>query len=206
MSAAAIGALTLALLGPPPEWEAQREDGNPRVDAGIQGGRHLGFHLKGEWQFAQWHHGEAGVGGLFATHVYFQRDPRRPQAGVDIEGADTSVNLAPTVGHTFRFAKRRLSLATLAYLGMSIRNQHTAVVDPAHDFRQRHDTTRLYADLGVLVSVGVRLGRRLGLNLDGVIPLYVGPDGYGFPRQSTVTSPYVGLSLSVYLGALRSRS
>ena len=27
MSAAAIGALTLALLGPPPEWEAQREDG-----------------------------------------------------------------------------------------------------------------------------------------------------------------------------------
>ncbi|MEE9382316.1 MAG: hypothetical protein V3V08_02760 [Nannocystaceae bacterium] len=117
---------------------------------------------------------------------------------MEINGKHTSVNIAPTLGHTFRLARRRISIATLGYVGMSIRNQHTEVVDDEHDFTQQLDTTKVYADLGVLISFGVRMGKHMGLNLDGVIPLYVGPPSNGFPFQWTIASPYGALSLSYY--------
>lgn len=181
-----------------PEWKRQLEYGLPRVDVGVQGGRHVGGFLRGEWHPLAWRRGELALGGIFATHVYFQRDPRRPQEGVPLRGLDTSVNLAPTLGHTFRLARRRVSLSTFGYTGISIRSQRTSVTDEAHDFTKRHDTVRAYADFGIGVSLGVRLGRSWGLGLHGVVPLWVGPPSYGLPLSWTVTSPWAGLHVSYY--------
>ena len=47
-----------------------------------------------------------------------------------------------------------------------------------------------------MTSIGVRFGRFGGINIDGAVPLFVGPNGYGFPAQWTITGPWVGLSLT----------
>lgn len=182
-----------------PEWGEQLERGTPRLSMGFAAGIHLGGVLRGEWSAVSWRHGELGIGGLFATHVHFQRDPRAPQPGVTIRGLDTSVNLAPSVVHTFRFARRRVGLGAGVYAGISIRNQHTRIEDEVNDWSRRHDFTAPFADLGTLVHLDVRLGARWGVALDGVVPLYLGPDAVAIPTAWAVTGPYVGLSAMVHL-------
>jgi hypothetical protein len=117
---------------------------------------------------------------------------------VPIRGTDANINLSATFGHTFRFARGRLHLSTLGYVGMSVRTQHTEVEDEMHDFVQRKDVDRLFADLGGMLSFGSRIGKRWGVSLDGIVPLYIAPQGHGLPMQWTLTSPYVGLSAAFY--------
>ena len=182
-----------------PEWIEQADRGTPRFDLQPTIGLHFGFAARGRWHPLTWSRGELAIGGQLATHWHLQHEPGRAQPGVELSGSDTSVNLAPFVIHTFRLAERRLGLSVGGYTGISIRNQHIELRDDAHDLAVRHDFAAAFADLGVLLGVDVRLGARWGLALDGVVPLYLGPDAVAIPGTWAVTGPYVGLGLSFYL-------
>lgn len=182
-----------------PEWAAQAARGTPRLDLGPTVGLHFGFQARGRWHPVTWHHGELAIGAQMATHFHLAHEPGKPQPGVKITGADASVNLAPFVMHSFRFAKRRLGLGLGGYVGMSIRSRHQKLTDPAHGLSRRHDFSEAFADVGALVAFDVRIGRRWGISLDGVVPLYVGPDTMGIPVAWTVTGPYAGLSAVFFL-------
>ncbi len=188
-----VGFLLLVAV---PEHDAGYEQA-PRASIGAAAGLSQGFQLGGSFPVRGWHHGELAVGILFATRFNFLQDPRRKQSGFDLSGADATIDLAPTFGHDFRLARRRMHLGLHVYAGLGLRTQRTRLQDPEHDIDTRYVHTAAYGLLGTLVTVGARLGRAWGLDLTGAIPWVVtGQAALG--HTWLVDSPYVALSLARY--------
>lgn len=167
-----------------------------RVDLGANAGiLTIGWHARFEWAFSQWRAGELGVGLAFANYYHFLRDPRIEQEGVEITGADANIHVAPTFGHTFWFAKRRVGLGLQVFPGLVVRTQRATLVDEGNDFEYPYRDTSLFFEAGGRLQFGVKVARHWGVNLDAVVPFFVSSQarlGYGWQ----VSTPYGGLSVS----------
>jgi hypothetical protein len=193
----------LLLVSPTVQETAPVEQQGPladraRVDLGANAGiLTIGWHARFEWAFSRWKAGELGVGVAFANYFHFLRDPRVDQEGVGISGADANINVAPTFGHTFWFAKRRVSLGLQVYPGLVIRNQRATITDEGNDFERPYRDTSLAFEAGGRFQFGVKVARHWGINLDAAVPFFVsGQSNLGYGWQ--VSSPYGGLSASYH--------
>jgi hypothetical protein len=193
-----VSAVILSLLlgaAPTPDLERAWSEGTrPRVEIGGNGALAWGFTARAEAQVARWSHGELGVGGLFATHFWFLFDPRREVPGVELRGTDKTFRLAPTVGHTFRFARHRVGISTWIWTGLNLRSQHSSLADPQHGLDERVATAAPFFELGAAMSVSVRLGRHLGLGLDVATPLWMSGT-LDFGAMQLTTPAFAGLSV-----------
>lgn len=202
---ALLAALVVGAAAPAPSARAA-DDGAPwdadpwvRVDLGADVGTALGGKVTVAAEPARWSFGALGVGVWVAGHAHAWK-PAATGAddGLAWSGLDADVRAAVYLGHVFRFADRRLGVGVHAYSGLVSRWVDTRVRDDAHDLdlSQRHQT--LTSETGVRVEVPVRLSRRLGLVVDGTMPLFVLGQP-GLPLSWDVAGPTVGLALSVHL-------
>ena len=166
--------LALLVLAPGPaaaDWTARLR---PRVELGPSVGvlparYSFGFHALGELQLATWRHGEVGVGALFAVHFTpVQIDELR---SLELSALDTSIGLAPTIGHTFRFFSRRLSLSVQIYTGLRVRTTRSSLEDPGHGISVSHSHAAVFWEAGCAVWAGWQISEHWGIRAGGAMPV-----------------------------------
>lgn len=174
------------------------DDSWMRVEAGADVGLQSGGKAVFVAEPTRWKRGSLAVGGLFSVHNHFWHTPGYVPDGLEYRGLDLGFLTAGTVGHVFRFAKRRVGLGLHAYTGVLLRSQHTEVSDQQHDLTLNQDFLKPFSETGMRMEVPVRLSRRIGLNLDMTIPLVISSQP-GLPVNWLVSGPTLGLSVAVHL-------
>lgn len=173
------------------------ELGRPRIDVGANlnlGIYHAGFHAQAQWSFARWRLGELSAGPLFSTHFYL---PLVKFEGSGYEVLDATVRGAGVFGHTFWLARRRFRISTNVFMGVSARVMRSRIDNPTYDITAEHRDTTAFFEAGLSGAFGIRLGRRWGVNVDWLLPLFVAEQA-NFLEQWFVSSPYFGLSGSYH--------
>jgi len=169
-----------------------------RVEAGADVGLQSGGKAVFVAEPVRWQRGALAVGGLFSGHSHFWHTPGYEPDGLEYRGSDLGFLTAGTVGHVFRFAKRRVGVGLHAYTGVLLRVQHTEVVDKEHDLTLNQDFVKPFSETGMRMDFPVRLSRRVGLNLDATIPLVISSQP-GLIQNWLVSGPKLGLSVGVHL-------
>ncbi|MEE9382598.1 MAG: hypothetical protein V3V08_04205 [Nannocystaceae bacterium] len=170
---------------------------DPRLQLGVSAGLAMGFHARGSLVAERWNHGEVTFGLLFGTHFYPLGDLRVTQDGVRVRGTDSIHRLLSSFGHAFALWHHRLLIETYLFSGPSLRRQRTRLTDAAHGVSGDHRYRATYWEAGLAISVGARIGRHFGANLDAVMPLYVS-HAEGLHDAMSLSSPFAGISCAYY--------
>lgn len=179
----------------PESWQS---GARPQLEIAADVGQMIGFHIAGEAQALTWRYGELGIGGLFSTQFHFWHDPGHLPAGLTLGGTEASVRIAARAGHTLRLDGRRLGLGAHVFGGFLMLQQNFSLEDLDHGLDEKQTLSTPHFEVGISLSMRIRIDDRGGLHLDFSMPLWLS-DAPGIPVPWVISGPTIGIGATIYL-------